>query len=111
MTDEQIARVCHEANAAYCVAVGDPALPHWPDLDERYRQSAIKGVQFTLANAPTPQAQHEAWMRERLSQGWQWGSVLDRAAKIHPNLVDYDLLPQAQKVKDRLFMAIVHAVK
>lgn len=111
MTAEQIARVCHEANSAYCAVMGDPCLPPWSLLEESYRQSAIRGVEFTLANASTPRLQHEAWMRERLSQGWSFGLVLDRAAKIHPNLIDYDLLPQAQQVKDRLFMSIVYALK
>lgn len=111
MTDEQIARVCHEANSAYCVAVGDPLLPHWDDLDAATQQSNIRGVQFTLANAATPAIQHEMWRTTRLEQGWVYGPVLDRAAKIHPNLVDYDQLPHAQRVKDRLFMAIVHVLK
>lgn len=111
MTDEQIARVCHEANSAYCVAVGDPLLPHWDDLPSDYQQSNIRGVQFTLSNASTPQLQHEAWRTARLAQGWVYGPVLDRDQKIHPNLVDYDQLPPAQKIKDRLFMAIVHALK
>lgn len=111
MTAEQIARVCHEANTAYCYVVGDAALPHWHDLTEDYRQSAIRGVEFTLANASTPQLQHDAWMIERISQGWKYGPVLDREAKIHPNLIPYDQLPVAQKVKDQLFMSIVYALK
>ena len=32
-----IARVCHEANRAYCVVVGDPVLPGWDELEESYR--------------------------------------------------------------------------
>lgn len=111
MTAEQIARVCHEANTAYCYVVGDSALPHWHDLTEDYQKSAIRGVEFTLANASTPQLQHDAWMIERISQGWKYGPVLDREAKIHPNLIPYDQLPVAQKVKDQLFMSIVYALK
>lgn len=111
MLDSRIAAICHAANSAYCYAIGDPGLPPWELLDYDTQQSLIRGVQFTLENAATPESQHEAWRQTRIGQGWQFGPVLDRAAKIHPNLVPYRELPAAQQVKDRLFMAIVHALK
>jgi len=105
-----IASVCHAANCAYCVAVGDPTLPAWEDLEESYRESARVGVRFALQGGVTPAEQHESWRRERLAQGWTWGNVLDRAAKIHPNLVPYEDLPLIQRKKDALFQAIVRAL-
>ena len=107
---EVISQVCHAANTAYCVAIGDPVLPLWADLDEGYRASTRAGVRFALTRSTTPAEQHEAWCQERLAQGWQYGASLDRAAKIHPALVDYDQLPLAQQRKDALFRAIVHAL-
>ncbi len=111
MTVDDISRVCHEANCAYCVAVGDPGLPAWDALEESYRESARAGVTFALTGAVTPAQQHESWMRERLSQGWVYGGTLDRAHKVHPNLLPYEQLPAAQRKKDALFQAIVHALK
>lgn len=111
MRDEEIARVCHEANSAYCALIGDPCLAPWSLLDYDTQQSIIKGVNFTLSQAATPESQHEAWRQTRIGQGWQLGPVLDREQKIHPNLIPYRELPAAQQVKDRLFMAIVHALK
>jgi hypothetical protein len=105
-----IARVCHEANSAYCRAVGDPSLPHWDDLEESYRQSTRQGVEAALAGA-TSEALHESWLVERKAQGWVVGPVLDRAAKIHPNLIPYDCLPPAQQRKDALFAAIVASLQ
>ena len=109
MEVDAIARVVHEANSAYCVAIGDPALPSWNDLDETYRNSTRFGIKKVLSGS-TPEEQHESWMKERVSQGWVCGTKLDRANKIHPNLVPYDQLPLDQRKKDKLFIAIVNAL-
>jgi len=109
MEIEAIGRVCHEANRAYCTVVGDPALPSWDDLDESYRESTRVGVRAALAGT-TPAQSHQSWLKERIGQGWVLGPVLDRQAKVHPNLVPYERLPEAQKRKDHLFVAVVRAL-
>lgn len=109
MDINDIARICHEANTALCVVNGDPALPHWDDLEETYRESSRKGVQAAIDGAG-PKELHESWRKERTAQGWVYGDTLDRHAKIHPCLVDYEDLPEKQQMKDALFMAIVRAV-
>jgi len=108
-TDE-IGRVCHEANRAYCIINHDNVLVSWDELEESYRVSTRIGVMNAL-KGNTPEMQHESWMKERLSQGWKYGEVLDREKKIHPNLVPYNELPKNQKVKDHLFLNIVKALE
>lgn len=44
---------------------------------------------------------HEAWARLRIAQGWQYGPVRDDGGKLHPGLVPYDELPEAEKEYDR----------
>jgi hypothetical protein len=110
MTPNEIAQVCHAANSEYCLVVGDPVLPPWSALEDSYKQSAVTGVTFALGGH-TPREQHESWMKERQAQGWTHGTPLDRGKKIHPNLVPYHDLPEAQQKKDALFQAIVHALK
>ena len=107
---DAIGLVCHEANRAYCVILGDQALSGWDELEESYRESTRIGVRNAL-DGNTPEKSHEGWMAERLAAGWVYGPTLDRAAKIHPNLIPYDQLPEAQKRKDHLFLAIVSALK
>ena len=46
MNIEQVAKVCHETNKAYCETVGDASQKSWNEAEEWQRQSAIKGVQF-----------------------------------------------------------------
>lgn len=65
---------------------------------------------FTLRNPDAgDSASHDSWSAERLGQGWSYGPMLDRDAKLHPNLVPFDQLPREQQFKDRLFRTVVLA--
>lgn len=111
MDNDKIARVCHEANAAYCHTLGDDSQKPWYDAPDWQRESAISGVEFHKANPDAgDSASHDAWMREKLSKGWRWGKVKDENAKTHPCIVPFENLPPEQQVKDRLFRAIVRAL-
>lgn len=110
MTIEAIARICHEANRAYCMALGDGSQPAWEDAPEWQRASAIKGVRFHRGNPHAgPEASHESWLREKEADGWKWGPVKDPEKKEHPCFVPFDELPEEQQLKDVLFTNIVDA--
>ncbi len=110
MKAQEIARVCHEVNRAYCQSLGDHSHPTWDNASEWQKQSAIMGVQFHLANKDAgPEASHEAWMEHKLATGWGYGPVKDPDKKQHPCLVPFHQLPREQQAKDVIFQAIVHA--
>lgn len=44
---------------------------------------------------------HEIWARDRLAEGWRYGSERDDAKKEHPCLVPYEELPESEKEYDR----------
>jgi hypothetical protein len=106
---EAIARVCHEANRAWCESHGDLSQFPWENAESWQWQSAIKGVQVALDGA-TPEQQHEAWCDAKRKDGWVFGEQKDPAQKTHPCLVAYWRLPDAQKAKDTLFGSIVRAL-
>lgn len=109
---EQIARVCHEANGAWCLVNGDDSQKSWEEAEQWQRESAIKGVQFRLENPSAQQYdQHNAWMEDKLKDGWKFGEVKNAEAKTHPCLVPYNLLPRFQQKKDEIFCAIVDCLK
>lgn len=110
MTVEQVAQVCHEANAAFCRTIGDNSQKSWNDAEEWQRQSAIRGVNFSIDN-PTAKAssQHDAWMADKVAEGWKYGPSKDATLKQHPCIVPYHMLPKDQQTKDHLFRAIVAA--
>lgn len=103
--------ICHEANAAYCRAIGDLSQPSWESAPEWQKDSAIDGVHFHLANPDAgDSASHDNWMAMKLREGWVYGTIKDPIAKTHHCLVPFDQLPPEQQAKDRLFRAIVHAL-
>lgn len=110
---EQIARVCHEANRAYCAALGDNSQPSWDDAPDWQKQSAVTGVGFILDNPDAgPSASHDSWLAEKERDGWVYGEVKDPNANppTHPCFVPYEELPAEQKAKDYIFGAIVRAM-
>ena len=103
----QIAKICHEANKAYCQALGDHSQKHWDDAPEWQRVSALKGVDFLASNPDAPpSASHDSWLEEKRRAGWKYGPVKDEGLKEHPCCVPYDQLPREQQLKDCLFQAI-----
>lgn len=107
---EDIARIAHEVNRAYCEAIGDDSQPTWDDAPEWQRASAIAGVEFHHANPEAgPSASHESWLGEKERTGWRYGAVKDAEAKTHPCMVPFVMLPPEQRAKDYIFRAVVHA--
>lgn len=45
---------------------------------------------------------HDNWAMQRLSDGWQYGKARDDENKLHPCLIDYEMLPEIEKEYDRL---------
>lgn len=112
MTPTDIAQVCHEANRAYCLGLGDTSQPLWADAPDWQKESAINGVVFHLDNPDAGDAaSHNSWLEEKKSTGWKYGPVKDPDKKEHPCFVSFERLPIEQQMKDRLFRSIVHALE
>jgi hypothetical protein len=112
MTIEDIAKVCHQANKAYCEALGDTSQPSWDEAPEWQRTSAKNGVKFHLQNyGASPRRSHEEWYREKEADGWKYGPVEDPGKKEHPCFMPYSQLPKEQQAKDQLFIGIVNALR
>ena len=108
---ERIARIAHEVNRAYCLALGDTSQPKWEDAPDWQRKSAINGVQFHIDNPDAgPDHSHNEWLKEKQADGWSYGPVKNPALKEHPCFVPYDQLPKEQQAKDYLFRGVVHAL-
>lgn len=107
-----IAEVCHDANRALCIAQGDDSHRSWFETEDWQRESIIRGVVFALDNpGVTPKDQHDAWMRDKIADGWIYGPVKNPDRKIHNCLLPYCDLPREQHAKDHVFRAIVMSMK
>lgn len=106
---KDIARVCHEVNRVYCQTTGDHSQLSWDDAPDWQQQSAIDGVKYAIENEPNPAEQHQAWLKDKIADGWHYGPVKDAQAKTHPCMLPYEELPKEQRLKDFFFVAVVRA--
>jgi voltage-gated potassium channel Kch len=128
---EQLARSIHERYVASQRSSGrtGPALVPWHELAETYRrsnqaQAAHIGVKLRalgLLAAPNSTAyrpfsftdkqveelarlEHQRWCTERRQAGWRYGPVRDESARTHPSMIDWSLLGEPERQKDRDFV-------
>jgi hypothetical protein len=102
--------VCHEANRAFSITVGDYSHQPWSDAPAWQKESAMQGVRFHYDNQfASPSDSHDNWMAEKIADGWVYGKVKDPEAKTHPFLKPYNDLPQETKAKDHIFRGIVRS--
>lgn len=109
---ETIAKICHEANRAYCEDMGDFSHVSWEASESWVRSSMRDGVVFHLENPEaSPAASHEHWLRGKQAEGWVYGEEKDVASKTHPCMVPFSQLGTEQQAKDHLVKAIVGALR
>lgn len=102
--------MAHEANCGLQMILNDPMpSPHWLSFDQETRQSAISGVEKAISGR-TPEELHEEWVRWKTDHGWRYGPQKDTYQKTHPCMVPYHELPDDEKIKDKLFTAIVQVL-
>lgn len=111
MKTEQIAKIVHQANKAYCETQGDDSQFNWELAPEWQKSGAVAGVESLIEDPElTPEQLHEDWLNHKKEEGWKYGPIKDSNKKEHPCCVPYKDLPPSQKVKDDLFTAIVGAL-
>jgi hypothetical protein len=128
---EQLAQAVHENYLREQLADGAvmgtaEALRPWAELDEDLREAnraqardiAAKvdeiGAVVAQAEPGAPpfaftaaeldrlaREEHARWSAQRRRAGWKYGKVRDNSKKVHPFLVSWEKLPEAEKQKDR----------
>lgn len=110
--NEVLAIMCHQSNKEWCEQNGDYSQKNWSEAEQWQRDSAIKGVQFRIDNPDAKEdTQHNAWMQDKINDGWVFGEIKDAEKKTHHCIVPFNKLPEFQQKKDKLFCAIVDALK
>jgi hypothetical protein len=96
---EQIARMCHQTNKAWCELNGDNSQKSGTKHNNG-KETAIKGVEFKLDNPDAGHdAQHNAWMADKIADGWVYGEEKDEMLKTHHCIVAFEKLPEFQQKK------------
>lgn len=103
----QLAEFAYVINKAYCESIGDFSQPEWSEVDFDSQFIYLLNVTRNLKKEMTPEEAHNVWMKVRKSEGWVYGPIKDLAAKTHPCMVPWNEVPQEQKIKDFLFLAVL----
>ena len=108
---EAAAKVCHEANRAWCELMQDFSQVRWEEAPDWQRESAKKGALFHFNNPDSkPEDSHNEWLKEKRADGWVYGESKDSELKHHPCMVAFEKLPQNQQMKDFIFHGICHSM-
>lgn len=107
-----IAKAAHYANVLVCDVLNDGMEPlPWEATTEAHKNSLINGVAMVLSTPnPTPEQNHENWLKVKRSEGWIYGEKKNEETKEHPCLVPYNQLPANQRVKDLMFISVVKSL-
>lgn len=112
LSDEQVARVCHEALRAYAMSIGDHTQIPWDGVPRWQKDRTVDGVRSAVANPEQdPAESHDLWVGGMCAAGWKLGKEKRPEVKEHPALVPYEDLSEEQQAKDRLFLAVVGALR
>jgi hypothetical protein len=124
---ELVARVLHTDWIRRRARAGDPSAAAWNELgaDEKHQDRAraqlllqrLEAWGYTVEDSlawsvPTlvltgeqieqlARDEHERWLASRRAEGWVRGDAKDPARKLHPELVDWDELPDAGQEYNR----------
>ena len=76
-----------------------PSTPYHPEPIDT-SQVRLQGVEDIVERLA--ENAHEIWAQQRLKDGWRMGPTRDDDRKLHPCLVPYAELPEAEKAYDRV---------
>ena len=98
-------------DAARLAALGSkaPIVPvPWNEREQPFRAQFLKVIERQCGEqrSKSPEELHGSWMQAYFEMGWIHGSVYDREAKTHPDLVPYADLGQLERDKDAVFVAL-----
>lgn len=108
---ENVARICHETNRAFCITIGDTSQPSWDEAADWQKSSCKAGVHIGLQTDLSPEQYHQLWLDNKTKDGWIFGTEKNVEKKTHPCMVPYDSLAPEHRIKDELFRAIVNVFK
>lgn len=111
MDKRDIAQVAHEAIRSYRIAIGGGTMDYWQYIPKEAKDSYIARVEYIFNNpATTAMQSHDAWIKNKLDNGWLWGEVEDEKLRTHPMMVPFSKLTLEHQTEDALFIALVAAL-
>ncbi|MDR1271540.1 MAG: hypothetical protein LBK04_00865 [Clostridiales Family XIII bacterium] len=98
---EELTEDIRKANRDQAVHIGEYAKLLGLLADDGGRSKGASGKLTGLQIETAAKAIHEVWAKSKAAAGWIYGASRDDGNKIHPMLIPYEDLPEAEKEKDR----------
>jgi hypothetical protein len=114
MENKMIAKFIYEAARLEAILSKRTIVPEkWKERDEKFRKQFIEIVEkyMDMKQLPTPEEAHNSWMESYFEMGWKYGEKRDVEKKTHPDLLPFYDLPQDERDKDAIFLALVWLAK
>lgn len=101
-----IAQLVNHVNNKIC-ELNKEQQSSWEELPQHMKEGLIKAIKDNLS----PEEGHNQWMKNRLENGWTYGTTKDIQLKTSPCLIPYNQLPYQQQIKDYIRQAIIEFFK
>lgn len=110
MDPQNIARIAHEADRAFCALHGD-LKKVWASQEAHERECAVRGVKIATATPRATAADlHTSWLRDKREAGWRFGPQLDLHDRLDPMMIPWEQLSDYAQARERLFLAVVRSL-
>jgi hypothetical protein len=108
ITEEQIAKVCHEVNRAYCQALGDNSQPPWKNASALKKSNTLQAVRnYILSISAETEKSRASAEAQEIVESWVNGP------EKYPDLgvtTRLGVLPPELQAREDMFVAVVRAV-
>jgi hypothetical protein len=92
-------------------AVQRDDVSYWDGLDEEDHLRILDAVRYTIVNRMEgAQSRHNKWAKEKMKEGWTYGTVYSLNRKCDPNVCEWEKLPVVERHRMRLFVAVVNSL-
>lgn len=105
-----LAKICHEAQRAFCQTMGDFSHPNWDLTSPWYQKVMVECVTFVFNKVSDVNQLHIFWSSQMTALGWSYGLVFNEKEKEHPNLKNFNDISFEEQIKYAIFMANVIAI-
>ena len=114
MKYEIITELIYEAARLEAIWSKRSIIPEkWIDRDDKFRKQMVETIEkyLLMEQLPNPEEAHNSWMKSYFEMGWKYGEKRDTEKKTHPDLLPFHNLPQDERDKDAIFLALMWLAK
>jgi hypothetical protein len=107
ITDEKLSRFLYEVKVAYRRMLGEEVQTTWESVSDEVKQELKGEIFFVRETLSAPHSEdrnfamhiHDKTFASRLKAGYRYGPIIDHAAREHPDMVTFGMLPEKQRIK------------